>query len=203
MFILFFLLFITLSLGLFFSVIRTGKFKIWAKVFRIFAVSFSVLVFGYFFTLRSLGPFLENSLAVQVVNKLPFLLDFYIIKVNDDKDATSRYKTMHVGNIRNNHYRIDYLEMQHSNEFWVIGFLGKKDMVYFSQHSIPNKNEDKIIEVKNYINQSAKLSEIAKNEISKMKLKNMRTSIWITLDFIFLFLNIILLLRKPKYKNPE
>lgn len=194
----FFLLFLALCLSLFFSVIRTGRFKVWAMVFRIFAVSVSIFVFTYFFVAKSLSSFLENSLAVQVINKVPLPLDFYIIKVNDAEETSSRYETLHMGNIRNDHYRIDYLEISGSDEFWIIGFLGKKNMVYFSQHSIPNKNEDQIVEVKNYINQSMKLSEIASKQINLLKSDNIETAIWITLDFLLLFLNLILLFRKEK-----
>jgi hypothetical protein len=88
--------------------------------------------------------------------------------------------------------------MQHSDEFWIAGFMGKKNMVYFSQHSIPNKNEDQIIEVHNYINQSEKLSGISKTLIGDLKLENMKTAIWITLDLLLLFLNTTLLLRRSK-----
>ena len=101
--------------------------------------------------------FRADSLTVQLINTLPLPLDFYLIKLNSDKEDGVSYETRHVGTIRTNFFRIEHLDMQHSDEFWSAGFMGKKNMVYFSQHSIPNKNEDQIIEVHNYINQSEKL----------------------------------------------
>ena len=76
-------------------------------------------------------------------------------------------------------------------------------MVYFSQHAVPNKNEDQIIEIQNYINQSQKLSEIAGKQIEMLKLENMKTAIWITLDLLLLFLNIAVLLKKSNKKIPK
>ena len=143
MFYLFFLLAVLLSLSLLFSVIKKGTLGLWAKLFRIFVVTASSILFAYLFFQKSVDHFLENSLAVQVINKLPFPLDFYIIKVNTDSEL--KYETRHVGKIRNNFYRIDYLQMPKSDEFWLAGYMGKKNLVYFTQHSVPNKNEDQII----------------------------------------------------------
>ena len=197
MFYLFFLLFLLLCLGLFFSVIKSGRFKTWAKIFRIAVVVVSIGLFTYFFIARSLTTFLENSLTVQLINKLPFPLDFYIIKVN----AENQYETQHLGSIRSNFYRIEYLDMKNSDEFWVVGYMGKKNLAYFSQHSVPNKNVDQIIEVQNYINQSAKLSATAKTLIDDQKFENIKTSVWITLDLLLLFLNLALLFRPDKTKK--
>lgn len=197
MFYLFFLLFILLCFALLFSVIKAGAFKNWAKIFRIAVVIVTTGVFTYYFITKSLSNFLEDSLTVQLVNKLPFPLDFYIVKVTDD----NQYKTQHLGSIRSNFYRIEYLDMDHSDEFWVAGYMGKKNLAYFSQHSVPNKNMDQIIEVNNYIIQSAKLSSKAKTLIDEMKLENIKTSVWITLDLLLLYLNFALLFRRAKTKK--
>lgn len=197
MFYLFFLLFILLCSALLFSVMKTGALKIWAKIFRIAVVIVTTGVFTYYFITKSLSNFLEDSLTVQLVNKLPFPLDFYIVKVTDD----NQYKTHHLGSIRSNFYRIEYLDMDHSDEFWVAGYMGKKNLAYFSQHSVPNKNMDQIIEVNNYIIQSAKLSSKAKTLINEMKLENIKTSVWITLDLLLLYLNFALLFRRAKTKK--
>ena len=109
--------------------------------------------------------FLENSLTVQLINKLPFPLDFYIVKINNASTPDLQYETRHIGKIRKDYYRIDYLKMEESDQFWIAGYMGKKNLVYFSQHAVPNKNEDQIIEVRNYIVQSSKLSEVAKIQI--------------------------------------
>ena len=198
MFYLFFLLFIALCLGLAFSIFKSGRFKNWARIFRIFVVVVSVGIFAYYFVSRSLNHFRENSLTVQLINALPFPLDFYIVQVNSDKNVAEKYEARRVGNIRSNYYRIEYLDMTNSNEFWIAGFMGKKNMVYFSQHSVPNKNEDQIIEIRNYINQSQKLSEVAQIQVEDLKLANMKSAIWITLDLLLLFLNISLLFKKQK-----
>ena len=197
MFYLFFLLFILLCLALFFSVVKNGAFKNWAKIFRIAVVVATTGVFTYYFITKSLNSFLEDSLTVQLINKLPFPLDFYIVKVTND----NQYKTQHLGSIRSNFYRIEYLDMDHSDEFWIAGYMGKKNLAYFSQHSVPNKNMDQIIEVNNYIIQSSKLSTKAKTLIDEMKFENVKTSVWVTIDMLLLFLNTALLFRKEKTKK--
>lgn len=203
MFYLFFLLAILLAFGLLFSVIKTGRFQFWAKAFRMIIVGVSVVAFTYYFIQKSIDHFLADSLTVQVVNKLPFPLDFYIIKVNEDSDPDLQYETRHLGNIRTDFYRIDYLKMDHADQFWVAGYMGKKNLVYFSQHSVPNKNEDQIVEVRNYIVQSSKLAEVAKTQIEALKFDNIKTAIWMTLGLLLLFLNLALLFRKDKEKTPK
>ena len=203
MFYLFFLLFVALSAGLLANVFKSGPLKTWARIFRIFVVVISVGIFAYYFITKSLTKFREDSLTVQMINKLPFPLDFYLIKVNSEKEGVAVYETGHVGNIRSNFYRIEYLDMSTSDEFWIAGFMGRKNMVYFSQHSVPNKNEDQIIEIQNYINQSQKLSEIAATQIEVLKFGNMKTAIWTTLDLLLLFLNIVLLFKKSKKEIPK
>lgn len=203
MFYLFFLLFVALSAGLLANVFKSGSLKTWARIFHIFVVVVSVGIFAYYFITKSLTKFREDSLTVQMINTLPFPLDFYLIKVNSEKESAAIYETGHVGNIRSNFYRIEYLDMSASDEFWIAGFMGKKNMVYFSQHSVPNKNEDQIIEIQNYINQSQKLSEIAATQIEVLKYGNMKTAIWITLDLLLLFLNIVLLFKKSKKEIPK
>ena len=198
MFYLFFLLFIVLSLGLVFSVFSKGRFRTWVAFFRIAVVVLSVGIFTYYFVSKSLDHFKKDSLTVQLINTLPFPLDFYIVQVNNDKNSSEKYITRRSGSIRTDYYRIEYLDMKNSDQFWVAGFMGKKNMVYFSQHAVPNKNEDQIIEIRNYINQSQKLSEIAQTQIEDLKLENIKTAIWITLDLLLLFLNISLLLKRSK-----
>ncbi|MCW4450909.1 hypothetical protein OK344_01640 [Kaistella sp. BT6-1-3] len=175
----------------------------WTNAFRIFVVVAGIGIFTYYFVKKSLSTFRADALTVQMINKLPFPLDFYLIKINTEKDTPKVYETGHVGSIRSNYYRIEYLDMTNSDEFWIAGFMGKKNMVYFSQHAVPNKNEDQIIEIQNYINQSQKLSEIAGKQIEILKLENMKTAIWITLDLLLLFLNIAVLLKKSNKKIPK
>ena len=200
MFYLFFLLVVLLSFGLLFSVIKTGRFKSWAKAYRIVVIAISVAVYASYFIQKSLDRFVENSLTVQVVNKLPFPLDFYVIKINADSDPDLKYETRHLGIIRNNYYRLDYLKMETSDQYWIAAYMGKKNLVYFSQHSVPNKNQDQTVEVQNYIVQSSKLAEIAKSRIEVLKFDNIKTAIWMTMGLLLLFLNLAVLLRKEKFK---
>lgn len=190
-----FIIFITLVFCLVVANFRVGKISKVVKLFRAVTIIFTISIFAYWFFERSVTQFVNGAVAVQIVNKLPQPIDFYLIKI--DKSATDRiYSTTHLGKIRQDHYRLEYLNMQNSDEFWVSGFLGKKNMVYFSQHSVPNKNMDQIIEVNNYINQSLKLSDIAKNSIENYQNDNMSLGIWATLDLLLLFLNIILVVRR-------
>ena len=190
-----FLILIFLIIALFLSGIRSEKWNLWNKVARITITISAAAYFTFWFVEKSVSQFLENSLAVQVINYLPQPIDFYIIRVQDDNGVQS-YSSKHLGQIRPEYFRIEYLNMQKSDEFWVAGYIGKEKMVYFSQIAVPNKNEDKIVEVRNYINHSLKLSAIAADNVSKLKYDNIKLSIWVTLDLLLIFLNAVLLLRR-------
>lgn len=192
-----FLILIFLIAALFLSVIRSEKWNLWSKVARTIITVSAAAYFTFWFVEKSVSQFLENSLAVQVINYLPQPIDFYIIRVQDD-DGIQNYSSKHVGQIRPEYFRIEYLNMQKSDEFWVAGYIGKDKMVYFSQIAVPNKNEDKIVEVRNYINHSLKLSAIAADNVSKLKYDNIKLSIWVTLDLLLIFLNAVLLFRGRK-----
>ena len=192
-----FIIFLASVLSLVLFKVTSGSMAKWAKLFRIVTLVFSISVFTYWFIKKSAVAFVDNSVGLQVVNKLPQTLDFYLINVNKtDKNTTLEPK--HIGKIRPEYYRIEYLKMDKSDEYWIAGYLGKKNLVYFSQHSVPNKNIDQIVEVQNYINQSMKLSETAKKQVDAYNYENTKLGIWITLDFLLLFLNLVLLLRKNK-----
>ena len=77
--------------------------------------------------------------------------------------------------------------MSNSNEFWIVGYLPQNKMVYFTQHSVINKEADQKIEVKNYLNQSLKLSENTEEVIEYLKLGNIRQSVIVTLTLLLLF----------------
>lgn len=192
-----FLILIFLITALFLSVIRSEKWNLWSKVARTIITVSSAAYFTFWFVEKSVSQFLENSLAVQVINYLPQPIDFYIIRVQDE-NGIQNYSSRHVGQIRPDYFRIEYLNMQKSDEFWVAGYIGKDKMVYFSQIAVPNKNEDKIVEVRNYINHSLKLSAIAAENVSKLKYDNIKLSIWVTLDLLLIFLNAVLLFRGRK-----
>lgn len=191
------LILIFLIVALFLSGIRSGKWNLWSKIARIIITISAAAYFTFWFVERSLSQFLENSLAVQVINYLPQPVDFYIIRIQEENDV-QRYFSKHVGQIRPEHFRIEYLNMQKSDEFWVIGYIGKDKLVYFSQVAVPNKNEDKIVEVRNYINHSLKLSTIATEKVADLKYDNIKLSIWVTLDLLLIFLNSVLLFRSRK-----
>lgn len=189
-----FLLLFLLIFALVLSLFKTGKNARIARAFRILITFFGILFFGYWFFQKSLNNFLEKSMSVQVINRLNQPIDFYAIKViNKDKN---QFLSKHLGKIRTNHYQIEYFDMSNSNEYWVIGYLPKSKMVYFTQHSVQNKEADQKIEVKNYLNQSVKLSEKAQEVIEYLKLGNIGQSVIVTLTLLLLFLNIVLLTRK-------
>ncbi|TZF99790.1 hypothetical protein FW781_07635 (plasmid) [Chryseobacterium panacisoli] len=192
-----FIIFLASVLSLVLFKVKSGSMAKWAKLFRIVTVVFSISVFTYWFIKKSAVAFVDNSVGLQVINKLPQALDFYLINVNkSDKNITLEPK--HIGKIRPEYYRIEYLKMDKSDEYWIVGYLGKKNLVYFSQHSVPNKNIDQIVEVQNYINQSMKLSESAKKQVDAYNYENTKLGIWIALDFLLLFLNLALFLKKNK-----
>ncbi|MFP8893495.1 MULTISPECIES: hypothetical protein [Chryseobacterium] len=192
-----FIIFLASVLSLVLFKVKSGSVARWAKLFRIVTVVFSISVFTYWFIKKSAVAFVDNSVGLQVINKLPQALDFYLIKVNKT-DQNTTLEPKHIGKIRPEYYRIEYLKMDKSDEYWIAGYLGKKNLVYFSQHSVPNKNIDQIVEVQNYINQSMKLSDAAKKQVDAYNYENTKLGIWITLDFLLLFLNLVLLLRKNK-----
>ncbi|WDF48193.1 hypothetical protein PQ459_06875 [Chryseobacterium sp. KACC 21268] len=194
------LILIFLIIALFLSGIRGGKWSFWNKVVRTIITISAAAYFTFWFVERSVSQFLENSLAVQVINYLPQPIDFYIIRIQDQVPEYQKFSSKHVGQIRPEYFRIEYLNMQKSNEFWVVGYLGKGNLVYFSQVAVPNKNEDKIIEVRNYINHSLKLSAIATEKVAELKYENIKLSIWVTLDLLLIFLNAVLLFKSSKKK---
>ena len=194
-----FLLLFLLIFALVLSLFKTGKNARIARAFRILITFLGILFFGYWFFQKSLNNFLEKSMSVQVINRLNQPIDFYAIKViNKDKN---QFLSKHLGKIRTNHYQIEYFDMSNSNEYWVIGYLPKSKMVYFTQHSVQNKEADQKIEVKNYLNQSVKLSEKAQEVIEYLKLGNIGQSVIVTLTLLLLFLNIVLLTRKESYSH--
>ncbi|MCJ8498203.1 hypothetical protein MVI27_08015 [Chryseobacterium salipaludis] len=200
MFYVYLLLALLLSLGLFFSVLKTGRLALWSRIYRIVVVTAGIILFTSVFVRKSIDHFRPDALAIQVINKLPFTLDFYLVKINNTnpEEHLPKFETLHSGTIRSDYYRVEYLDMKHSDQYWLVGYMGKKNLVYFSQHAVPNKNEDQIIEVKSYIVQSSKLAASARKEIESLKLENIRTAVWITLDLLLLFLNLALLFRWKK-----
>jgi len=191
-----FILFLMLVCSLILTLIKKGRFAGYAKIFRIITVILGIGIFAYWFTESSVSRYLKDSLSAQIINKLPQPIDFYIIRIDTIKDQPAKYAIKHLGKIRPEYFRIEYMKMQNSGEFWLTGYLGKGDPVYFSQHSVPNKNIDQIIEVKNYIIQSEKLADTAKSLIEAETQKEINLGIRMTLNLLLLFLNIVLLLRK-------
>ncbi len=193
-----FLFFLLLLLSLFLSAVGGEKWNFWNKFSRTIITISAAAYFTFWFVEKSVSQFLENSLAIQIVNYLPQPIDFYIIRVQDQASEDQKFSSKHVGQIRSEYFRIEYLNMQKSNEFWVVGYIGKGKLVYFSQVAVPNKNEDKIIEVRNYINHSLKLSAIASQKVEDLKYENIKLSIWVTLDLLLIFLNSALLFKGNK-----
>ncbi len=190
-----FVIFLSLIFSLFLAKVKKGALGQYAKIFRFASVIFSISIFSYWFVKKSAVSIVNDSVSLQMINKLPQTLDFYVINLNN-LDQNLPIETKHIGKIRPEFYRIEYLKMNKSDEYWVAGFLGRKNLVYFSQHALPNKNMDQIVEVQNYINQSEKLSTIARKEVEAHNYENMQLGIWVTLCFLLIFLNLGLLMKR-------
>lgn len=191
-----FIVLLILCFAVVLSAFRSGKYRVNFRLIRYFIVLLSIVFYGYWFAVKSVPDLLENAISFQIINKLPQPIDFYILKNKNKTDNDNSFVLQHSGKIRAEHYRVENLEMQDSDEYWVVGFLGKKNMVYFSQHAVSDATKNQIIEVRNYINHSMKLSEIAEKEIEKKRNNDISKSVWISLSLLLIFLNIILLLRR-------
>lgn len=192
------LIFFTLALALIVSELVGAKHIKKAKIFRCVIVVVSILCFSYWFFEQSSSTIKQNSMVVQIMNKLPQPIDFYILKIGHNDSS----KTLnHLDIISPNNYRIEYLDMAESDEFWLVGYLGKKDIVYFTQYYVPNKDMDQIIEINNYFNQNQKLSKSANEAIQNFRSNKMKNSVWVTLALLLLFLNIVKIFRKKKRKT--
>ncbi len=185
------IIFIALCVALALTTVDRGKPRMFARAARLVVIAATVAAFGYWFFQRSFAGLREDALSVQVINRLPQPMDFYSIRVNKDGNLAK-----HLGVIRPDYYRIEYFNMEDSDEFWLVGFLGNDRVAYFSQHRVLNKNEDQLVEVNNYINQSQKLSTKAARQIAELQATNVREAIWVTLDLLLLFLNTVLFLRR-------
>ena len=191
-----FLLFIVLLLlilSLLLSVIKTGRFKRTAIAVRAMSIAAGIGFFSYWFVDKSIDKYLKDSMAFQIINELPQPLDFYVVTV-EKKDGQKTYSTKHIGKIRTDHYRLDYLRMANSNEYWLAGYLGK-NLSYFSPKYVPNKNIDQIVNINNYKIEDEPLAEIAKSYIEEYKSQDLRTAIRVTLGLLLLFLNIGLFIK--------
>lgn len=186
-------LFLLMALGL--SVFRKNN-RFWKpRLFLWLIVLGAIAFYAVWFVNKSSDNFVKDAISLQIINKLPQPVDFYILIVNRE-NAEKQFEMQHSGKIRTDHYRIEYLRMQNSNEYWIAGFIGRKNLVYFSQHALLNKNMDQIVEAKNYIIQSQKLSEMASKEVEIKQDENRSISVWVTLGLLLTFLNGVLLFRK-------
>ncbi|NAW51320.1 hypothetical protein GNY06_07985 [Elizabethkingia argentiflava] len=167
---------------------------VYTRFFRWLIATGGIVFFSWWFFKISFPKFSERSLSVQIINNMPHPLDIYAIKISNDPEA--RESVSHVGVIRPAHYRIEYFKVKNMDEYWLMGFIGKRQLVYFSQNMIFNKNEDQLIEIRNYINQSHRLSDMGVKAVSAYVDDTVTDAIWVTLDLLLLFLNIALLLRK-------
>ena len=191
-----FTVFILLCFAIVLSVVKSREHRVKVWLIRLGIVLIAAAFFSYWFVQKSYDQLVPNSMALQIINKLPQPVDFYAIKLDSTAVGVEKYELRHAGKIRSEHYRLEYLQMENSDEYWLAGYIGKKNLVYFSQHAVPNKNMDQIIEINNYINQSLKLSEKAKSLVEAKRVVDMSTSVWVALSLLLLFLNTALLFKK-------
>lgn len=182
-------LFVLLCVAIVLSLLRKGRKARIAKASRVGIVLAAILFFSYWFFQNSFTKFLENSVTVQCVNKLSDPIDFYIVK-----PQSNEYAVDHLGVIHPNFYRNQSILAAKSDEYWLLGYAKKKQLVYFSQHAL-DKEKKQVVVVQNYINQSMKLSDIATKVVDSSNLENVDSSILVSFDFLLLFVNIILLFK--------
>lgn len=189
----FFLTIITLLLSLMKR--KTIRRKIF--YFRILLTVFSVGVFVYFFTIRSIFNEGIGNVSIKVSNNLSQTIDSYILRKNS---KTGGYFIRHYGKIRPNHYREEYFNMRTTDEYWVVCYTGKKNMVYFTQHFYQVNGLMKIdiqkISINYHINQSKSLSKLAKKAIEEYQNDRVSFALIITMSLLLLFMNIVLLLKR-------
>ncbi|WP_018675852.1 hypothetical protein [Riemerella columbina] len=190
------ILFILLLLSLPASVLGKGYFKGKLLIYRNIVTGLALVFFSYWLFKSSVVKPLADGLALQLVNKHSEPMDFYSIEVYGEKNNNT-YQVQHLGDIRPEHYRVEYLSLKETNEFWLIGY-SKKKVAYFTQHVILNKNEDCYIEAANYLNQSTKLSLLANKEVQTYKKNNSRDAVWVVLSLLIVVINLILFFRKRK-----
>jgi len=183
-----FILFILLILSLLLVLVKGGRYKKASVFFRILSIVLGISIFTYWFVEKSIDKFLRNSVTLQLINELPQPLDFYVVKV-EKKEGENLYVTDHLGIIRTDHYRLDYLKMSRSEEYWIAGYLGK-NLAYFSDQYLINKNFDQVISVKGYTIADENLAEIAKKHVEEYKDQDLGFAIWMTLCMLLIVLNI-------------
>lgn len=188
------ILFLLLGISLWATLVKKGKYALPAKLLRWGSVIAGFTFFTVWFVKSSLYETKENAIGLQIINKLPSALDFYVIEVEFHSGKTV-YQTTHLGNIRPEHFRIGYLKMEHSSEYWVLGKMGAKNTVYLSQHFVPNKNIDQTVEADNY-EVNNKISDIADQQIDVHFNKLLSVAVMVLLNFILLFCNAALLVKK-------
>ncbi len=189
-----FIIFLALSFAVSLSFIKRGRYILRAKVLRFIITVAAIVYFVVLFINKSSNVLHTDAMVMQIINKLPQTIDFYVVKIN--KTGDKKYELFHSGKIRPEYYRLEYFKMENSGEYWIAGYLGKKNMVYFSQHSVPSANIDQIVEVQNYIIQSQKLASESQKIIDGERMQAIGSAIWITLDFLLIFLNIVLLIKR-------
>jgi hypothetical protein len=128
------LIFWALVFSLVLSKIKKGKGAEWAKLFRIATLVFSISFFTYWFIKKSAVGIVENSVALQVINKLPQPLDFYVINLNDP-DANKAIETKHIGKSVPNTTESSILEWKSPTNTGLPAIWVRKILFIF--HNIP------------------------------------------------------------------
>lgn len=189
-----FIIFLLLCLGQVLWVFRKSAYARHVRVLRYAIVAGALIYFVVWFVQKSSYPDRGNAMSLQIINKLPSTLDFFVITVNDSGNIKN--DLIRAGKIRPEHYQLEYLNMDHSREYWIGGLMGKDKLVYFSQHAVPDAGSDQIVEVNSYLMQSIKLADKAREQFQEKRLEDIGTAVWTVLSLILLFLNIVLLGKK-------
>src|SRR5690606_4607636 len=124
-----------LCIAIVLSAVKYREQRLKVRLIRLGIVLISASFFTYWFVIKSYDQLVPDSMALQIINKLPQPVDFYAIKIDSSLTGPEQYELRHAGKIRSEHYRVEYLTMENSDQYWLAGYIGKKNLVYFSQHA--------------------------------------------------------------------
>lgn len=176
-------------------VLTLVKGKNWRlKVFyiRMVFVVFSLGLLVYFFAIQSIFNRGLGSTELKISNQLGYSVDFYVLR---KKTQSSGYHIRHFGKIRPGYYRSEYLDMKPLDEYWILGY-DKGRLIYFTQHFYHQGSMREEVKIKGDVNRSNPISDKADSVIGIYHSGRVSLAVIITLTFLLLFMNIILLVRR-------
>jgi len=186
-------LFVFLCISMIFSSLRTGRWAGFARIFQWIVTLTSVFFFVLWFFDKSVSNVYGNNysdLSIKIINKLPENIDFYVITCGEGSEDCID----HFGKIKQDHYRILFLNSDETKEFKLLGFISDKKLKYYSVHSI----ETEVLEIDTYTSQEQSISDSVIKKINNYTDRIIEKSILISLSLLLIFLHVSFLTRKNK-----